>query len=79
MAEDNQQPQNAPKAPMSNTAKATTVGAITGSGATIVITWLGTFIEAKTKGQVPALVVAAVLGPVFAFITRWAAKLEPDA
>lgn len=58
-----------------NVNKATTVGIAAGAGAAPVIAWGSTIAEAKYG--VPAPVAAAVLGGLFGFLGRWAAKLNP--
>lgn len=61
---------------MSNATKATTVGVSAGGTGALVITWLSTTVEQKYG--IPSPVAAAVLGTLFGFLARWAAKLEPD-
>lgn len=61
---------------VSNTTKATTVGAASGVGGSVVIAWLSA--EGERRYGIPLPVTAAVLGTAFAFVARWAAKLLPD-
>jgi fucose permease len=61
---------------MSNTTKATAVGVTAGGGGAAVITWLAA--EAEKRYGVPAAAGAMILGTVFGFVARWAAKLLPD-
>lgn len=58
-----------------NITRATTVGAAAGGSASALIVWGATVAEAKYG--VPAPVAAGILGSVFAFLGRWAAKLNP--
>lgn len=58
-----------------NVGKATAVGATAGGTGALVLTWGAQQIEAKYG--IPAPVSAAVLGSAFAFVARWAAKLNP--
>lgn len=62
--------------PLSSTAKATAVGASTGSAGAVVITWVSSEIERRYA--VPQVVTAALLGSAYVFVARWAAKLLPD-
>lgn len=65
-----------PKVGMSNTTKATAVGISAGGGGAAAIAWLAT--EAEKRYGVPQAVGAMILGTVFGFVARWAAKLLPD-
>lgn len=58
-----------------NVRKATTAGAVAGGGGAAVIVYGSQVVEAKYG--VPASVTAVVLGTAFAFLSRWAAKLQP--
>lgn len=58
-----------------NITKATTVGAVGGGAGGVVVTYGATLAEAKYG--IPAPVGAAILGSAFAFLARWAAKLNP--
>lgn len=60
-----------------NVGRATAVGVGAGGAGAVVITWAAGVIEAKTGGLVPAPVSASVLGGLFGFVARWAAKLNP--
>lgn len=66
------------KAPrrMSNKSKATTVGMSAGGLGSGLIAWGAPILEAKTG--MPAPLAAALLGTLFVFVSRWAAKLTPD-
>lgn len=59
-----------------NVSSATVTGASIGAGGAAVITYASAVIEAKTG--VPALVAAPILGTLFGFVARWAAKLNPN-
>lgn len=58
-----------------NVKKATTVGVAAGGGGAVVITYGAQVAEAKYG--IPAPVTAVVLGGLFGFLSRWAAKLNP--
>lgn len=58
-----------------NVNKATAAGAVAGGAGGVVVTYAAQVAEAKYG--VPAPVGAAVLGSMFAFLARWAAKLQP--
>lgn len=62
-----------------NINKAATVGAVSGTGGALVV-WLTAI--AASKWAVPIEVAAAVVSPVFGFLTgwmmKWAAKLNPN-
>lgn len=60
-----------------NVNRATVVGGTAGAGGSVVITWLA--MEGERRYGIPFAVSAAVLGGAVAFLTRWAAKLLPDA
>lgn len=55
-----------------NVARTTTTGGSVG----VVTTWLA--IEANRKYGIPAEVAAVIVGSIFAFVARWAAKLMPE-
>jgi hypothetical protein len=61
---------------MSNTAKATTVGASVGAIAAPIIAYGAQVLQAKTG--VPAEVTMPALGALAGFFMRWAAKLDPS-
>lgn len=61
---------------MSNTTKATAVGAGAGGTGAIVIAWLSA--EGERRYGIPFAVTAGVLGTGAAYLARWAAKLLPD-
>lgn len=58
-----------------NVNKATAVGITAGVTVTPLIAWLSGLIE--VKAGMPSPVTASVLGGAFAFVARWAAKLDP--
>lgn len=64
------------KTPAGNVAKATAVGVGSGGVGVAAITWASAEIERRYG--VPAVVTAGLLGTVFGFVARWAAKLLPD-
>lgn len=72
----NEQQQTPAPTGISNTTKATAVGATAGGTGAAVIAWASAEIERRYG--VPVFVSAAVLGSGFAFVARWAAKLLPD-
>lgn len=58
-----------------NVSRATATGAVAGGGGAVVISYGAQVAEAKWG--IPAPVAAAALGSAFAFLARWAAKLNP--
>lgn len=60
-----------------NVRKATVVGITAGGTGAVVITWVAA--EVERRYGVPAPVAASILGGVFGFLARWAAKLNPHA
>lgn len=60
---------------MNNRTKATATGAAAGVVGAPLVVWLAGL--AEVKAGVPAPVAASVLGGTFAFIARWASKLDP--
>jgi hypothetical protein len=72
MADENEEQK---KPLMGTMSKATVIGASTGAGGAVVITWASSEIE--RRWAIPKEVGAFVLGSAFAFVARWAAKLLP--
>jgi hypothetical protein len=64
------------KSPEGNVAKATAVGVGTGGAGVAAIAWVSSEIERRYG--VPTAVTAGLLGTLFGFVARWAAKLLPD-
>lgn len=58
-----------------NVGKATAVGATAGASGAVGITWAAGVIEQKYG--IPAPIAAGAIGTVFAFVARWAARLNP--